>query len=104
MMCALMSPCAPLPLEPFCIRQTRGKSGSASAFEKAGAGRMIVQRELTPERLAEELLRLIENPGEVDRMEEASRRLGRADAAACAVDLALSVVRQGAKNQVPGNV
>ena len=51
-----------------------------------------MQKDLTPERLAQELTRLIDNPGEIDKMEEASRKLGRADAAERAVDLAVSLV------------
>jgi UDP-N-acetylglucosamine--N-acetylmuramyl-(pentapeptide) pyrophosphoryl-undecaprenol N-acetylglucosamine transferase len=53
---------------------------------------MIVQQELTPERLAQELRRLIDDPEEIDRMEEASRKLGRPDSAKRAVDLAMSIV------------
>jgi UDP-N-acetylglucosamine:LPS N-acetylglucosamine transferase len=54
---------------------------------------MIVQHELSAERLAEELTGLIERPDEISRMEEASRQLGRSDSAERAVDLAMSVVR-----------
>ena len=79
---------------PFPFATDDHQRKNAEAFERAGAGRLIVQKELTGERLAEEVLRLVENPGEIDRMEEASRKLGRADAAECAVNLALSIVRQ----------
>jgi UDP-N-acetylglucosamine--N-acetylmuramyl-(pentapeptide) pyrophosphoryl-undecaprenol N-acetylglucosamine transferase len=78
---------------PFPFAADDHQRKNAEAFERAGAGRMIIQKELSPERLAEELFRLIETPGEIDKMEEASRKLGRADAAEHAVDLALSVVR-----------
>jgi UDP-N-acetylglucosamine--N-acetylmuramyl-(pentapeptide) pyrophosphoryl-undecaprenol N-acetylglucosamine transferase len=78
---------------PFPFASDDHQRKNAEAFERAGAGRMIVQKDLTPERLAQELTRLIESPGEIDKMEEASRKLGRADAAERAVDLALSVVR-----------
>jgi UDP-N-acetylglucosamine--N-acetylmuramyl-(pentapeptide) pyrophosphoryl-undecaprenol N-acetylglucosamine transferase len=77
---------------PFPFASDDHQRKNAEAFERAGAGRLIVQKELTPERLAQELTRLIENPGEINKMEEASRKLGRADAAERAVDLALSVV------------
>jgi UDP-N-acetylglucosamine--N-acetylmuramyl-(pentapeptide) pyrophosphoryl-undecaprenol N-acetylglucosamine transferase len=78
---------------PFPFAADDHQRKNAEAFERAGAGRLIVQKELTPAKLAEELLRLIETPGEIDKMEAASRLLGRADAAEQAVNLALSVVR-----------
>lgn len=78
---------------PFPFATDDHQRKNAEAFERVGAGRMIVQKELTPERLAEEVIRLVENPSEIDKMEAASRALGRADAAECAVDLAMSVVR-----------
>lgn len=77
---------------PFPFASDDHQRKNAEAFERAGAARMIVQKELTPERLAQELTRLINHPGEIDKMEEASRKLGRANAAELAVDLALSVV------------
>lgn len=77
---------------PFPFASDDHQRKNAEAFERAGAGRLIVQKELTPERLAEELTRLIENPGEINKMEEASRKLGRADAAERTVDLAVSLV------------
>jgi UDP-N-acetylglucosamine--N-acetylmuramyl-(pentapeptide) pyrophosphoryl-undecaprenol N-acetylglucosamine transferase len=60
---------------------------NAEAFEKAGAARMLLQADLSGERLAGTLVQLIESPDTVSRMEEAARRLGRADAAEAAVDL-----------------
>jgi UDP-N-acetylglucosamine--N-acetylmuramyl-(pentapeptide) pyrophosphoryl-undecaprenol N-acetylglucosamine transferase len=80
---------------PFPFATDDHQRKNAEAFERAGAGRLILQRELTPERLAEELIRLIENPDEIGRMEEASQRLGRADSAERAADLAMKVA--GAK-------
>jgi UDP-N-acetylglucosamine--N-acetylmuramyl-(pentapeptide) pyrophosphoryl-undecaprenol N-acetylglucosamine transferase len=79
-------------LIPFPFAADDHQRKNAEAFERAGAARMIVQQELTSERLAQELKRLIDNPGEIDRMEEASRKLGRPDSAARAVDLAMSLV------------
>ncbi len=76
---------------PFPFATDDHQRKNAEAFERAGAGRMIIQQDLSPERLAAELRRLIETPGDIDQMEEASRRLGRADAAEQAVNLALSV-------------
>lgn len=76
---------------PFPFATDDHQRRNAEAFERVGAARMILQKELTPERLAEELTRLIEHPEEIDRMEEASRRLGRPDSAARTVDMALAV-------------
>ena len=77
---------------PFPFATDDHQRKNAEAFERAGAGRMILQKDLTPARLAEELNRLIEHPGEIDRMEEASSRLGRADSTERAVDLAMKLV------------
>ncbi|MEW6130892.1 MAG: undecaprenyldiphospho-muramoylpentapeptide beta-N-acetylglucosaminyltransferase [Acidobacteriota bacterium] len=77
---------------PFPFAADDHQRKNAEAFERAGAGRMILQKNLSPEKLAEELLRLIETPAEIDKMEAASRALGRADAAQRTVDLALSVI------------
>jgi UDP-N-acetylglucosamine--N-acetylmuramyl-(pentapeptide) pyrophosphoryl-undecaprenol N-acetylglucosamine transferase len=60
---------------------------NAEALESAGAARMILQHELTGERLAREISALVQSPEDLTRMEEASRKLARGDAAAVAVDL-----------------
>jgi UDP-N-acetylglucosamine--N-acetylmuramyl-(pentapeptide) pyrophosphoryl-undecaprenol N-acetylglucosamine transferase len=60
---------------------------NAEVMQEAGAARMIPQEELTGERLARELVALIEDPERVTRMAEASRKFARGDAAAAAVDL-----------------
>jgi len=78
---------------PFPFATDDHQRKNAEVFERAGAGRMIVQKDLTPARLAEELNRLIEHPYEIDRMEEASAKLGRADSTERAVDLAMSLAR-----------
>ena len=60
---------------------------NAEALQSAGATRMILQPELTGERLASEIIALVQSPEELTRMEEASRKLARGDAAAATVDL-----------------
>jgi UDP-N-acetylglucosamine--N-acetylmuramyl-(pentapeptide) pyrophosphoryl-undecaprenol N-acetylglucosamine transferase len=77
---------------PFPFATDDHQQKNAEAFERAGAGRMILQQELTPSRLADELKRLIEHPEEIDRMEEASRLMGRADSTERVVDLAISII------------
>ncbi|HEX5734075.1 MAG TPA: undecaprenyldiphospho-muramoylpentapeptide beta-N-acetylglucosaminyltransferase [Blastocatellia bacterium] len=77
---------------PFPFATDDHQRKNAEAFVRAGAGRMILQQELTPERLAGEIERLIGEPDEIDLMEEASRLLGRPDSAKQAVDLAMEIV------------
>ncbi|MFL6256689.1 MAG: undecaprenyldiphospho-muramoylpentapeptide beta-N-acetylglucosaminyltransferase [Pyrinomonadaceae bacterium] len=60
---------------------------NAEVMQEAGAARMILQSELSGERLAREILELVEDPDRVTRMEQAARKLARGDAAAAAVNL-----------------
>src|SRR6185503_19597821 len=79
---------------PFPFAADDHQRKNAEAFERVGAGRMILQKDLTPERLAGELSRLIEHPEEINRMEESSRGLGRPDSTERAVDLAISLMKK----------
>ena len=76
---------------PFPFATDDHQRKNAEAFQRAGAGRMILQKELTPATLAGELSRLIDQPEEIDRMEEASRKLARPDSTERTVDLAKEV-------------
>ncbi|HKP11104.1 MAG TPA: glycosyltransferase, partial [Blastocatellia bacterium] len=76
---------------PFPFATDDHQRKNAEAFARVGAARMILQKDLTPARLAEELRGLMDAPEAIDRMEEASRKLGRPDSAARAVDLAMKV-------------
>ena len=60
---------------------------NAEAMQTAGGARMILQDELTGERLAKEIVSLIDAPDEITRMELASHKLARKDAAAATVEL-----------------
>jgi UDP-N-acetylglucosamine--N-acetylmuramyl-(pentapeptide) pyrophosphoryl-undecaprenol N-acetylglucosamine transferase len=82
----------PAILVPFPFAADDHQRKNAEAVERARAGRMILQAELTPERLAQELLWLINDPQQLSRMADASRGLGHPDAAARVVDLALKIV------------
>src|SRR5437588_5875117 len=73
---------------PGQLEQTR----NAEALMNAGAARMIGQEELSGNRLAKELISLIESPEEITRMENAAPKLARRDAAETAVDLIEGVV------------
>lgn len=81
----------PALMVPFPFAADDHQRKNAEAIERAGAGRMILQAELTPERLAKELLWLIHDPQQLVRMAEASKRLGHPDAAARVVDLAMKI-------------
>ncbi len=60
---------------------------NAEAFVRAGASRMIIQADLSGEKLAAEISEMIGSPEMVTKMEAAAKRLGRADAAEATVDL-----------------
>src|SRR5690242_1255576 len=72
---------------PFPYAADDHQRKNAEALQAAGAARMIVQQELSGERLLEEIEDLSNNPLLIDRMEEAGRGLARGDAAAAAVDI-----------------
>ncbi len=79
---------------PFPFAADDHQRKNAEAVERAGAGRMLLQAELTPERLAQELLWLIRDPQQLARMAEASKKLGHPDAAANVVDLAETIIEK----------
>jgi UDP-N-acetylglucosamine--N-acetylmuramyl-(pentapeptide) pyrophosphoryl-undecaprenol N-acetylglucosamine transferase len=60
---------------------------NAEALEKGGAARMILQRDLSGESLANEILNLVDSPEKISEMETSARKLARADAAERTVDL-----------------
>jgi len=74
-------------LIPFPGATDQHQLENARAMEQAGAARVIVQSELTPERLAEEIRELMASPATLERMEASARRLARPDAAARIADL-----------------
>jgi len=82
---------------PFPFAADDHQRKNAEAIERAGAGRMILQAELTPERLAQELLWLVRDPQQLARMAEASKKLGHPEAAAKVVDLAMRVIAESAE-------
>jgi UDP-N-acetylglucosamine--N-acetylmuramyl-(pentapeptide) pyrophosphoryl-undecaprenol N-acetylglucosamine transferase len=66
---------------------------NAEVMQEAGAARMILQDELTGERLAQEIAALVRDPERLTSMEQASRKLARGDAAVATVDLMEKLVR-----------
>jgi UDP-N-acetylglucosamine--N-acetylmuramyl-(pentapeptide) pyrophosphoryl-undecaprenol N-acetylglucosamine transferase len=79
---------------PFAQAADDHQRKNAEAFVKAGAGRMILEPDLSGERVARELGEFLSDPSLIDPMEEASRRLARADAAERIVDMAERLARE----------
>jgi len=78
---------------PFPLAADDHQRKNAEALQTAGAARMILQKDLNGERLANEISSLLKQPDEIDRMEIAGRKLARRDAAAVTVDLMEEVVK-----------
>jgi len=72
---------------PFPFAADDHQRKNAEALQAAGAARMILQQDLNGDRLAAEIEKLVQDPQELDRMEEASRKLAHGDAAVAAVDM-----------------
>jgi UDP-N-acetylglucosamine--N-acetylmuramyl-(pentapeptide) pyrophosphoryl-undecaprenol N-acetylglucosamine transferase len=78
---------------PFPFAADDHQRKNAEALETAGAASMILQKDLTAETLANEIIGLVEAPEKVSAMEGAARKLARGDAAAAAVDLIEKLAR-----------
>lgn len=72
---------------PFPLAADDHQRKNAEALEAEGAARMILQQDLNGARLAHEIESLTQSPAVIRKMEEASRKLARGNAAAAAVDL-----------------
>ena len=72
---------------PFPFAADDHQRRNAEALDRAGAGRMILQQDLSGERLAQEIAKLVREPKRITAMEQAARQLARGDAAAAVVDL-----------------
>ena len=64
---------------------------NAQAFERGGAARLVLDREMTGVRLVEEVTRLIETPGLLEQMATAARTFAKPGAAQRAADVLESV-------------
>jgi len=78
---------------PFPLAADDHQRKNAEALQAAGAARMILQQELSGRRLADEINSLLARPEGIDRMEIASRKLARRDAAKATVDLMEELVK-----------
>jgi UDP-N-acetylglucosamine--N-acetylmuramyl-(pentapeptide) pyrophosphoryl-undecaprenol N-acetylglucosamine transferase len=81
-------------LIPFPGAADQHQLENAHAMEQAGTARVIVQSELTPERLAREISELRASPTTLERMENCARRLARPDAAARIANLVEDLARR----------
>jgi UDP-N-acetylglucosamine--N-acetylmuramyl-(pentapeptide) pyrophosphoryl-undecaprenol N-acetylglucosamine transferase len=81
---------------PFPFAADDHQRHNAEALQEKGAARMILQQDLTAERLAKEISSLVKEPERVTAMEEAARRLAHGDAAKAAVDLMERLVKSKA--------
>lgn len=79
---------------PFPLAADDHQRKNAEALQASGAVRMILQKDLNGERLAEEINSLLTTPGQIDQMERASRKLARRDAAKMTVDLMEGLVKK----------
>lgn len=83
---------------PFPLAADDHQRKNAEALQTAGAARMILQKDLSGERIAAEIHSLLEAPHKIEEMENASRKLGRPDAAAVTVDLMEALIKGRAQN------
>jgi undecaprenyldiphospho-muramoylpentapeptide beta-N-acetylglucosaminyltransferase len=67
---------------------------NAEAFEKAGAAKMILQKDLTGAKLATEIDKLMNSPETISAMENAAKKLAKANAAEATVDLIEEMARR----------
>jgi UDP-N-acetylglucosamine--N-acetylmuramyl-(pentapeptide) pyrophosphoryl-undecaprenol N-acetylglucosamine transferase len=87
----------PALLVPYPYAAADHQTANARVFERAGAAVVIPDRELTAERLAREVKRLVTDGALRRRMSAAAKGLARPDAARRAAELALDTVQIGDK-------
>ena len=83
----------PAILIPYPYAAENHQEHNARALEEAGAARMILDRELTPERLSSVLTELLSEPDKLQAMAKASRAMGRPQAASDIADLVLDIAK-----------
>jgi UDP-N-acetylglucosamine--N-acetylmuramyl-(pentapeptide) pyrophosphoryl-undecaprenol N-acetylglucosamine transferase len=78
---------------PFGAATDSHQLRNAQEMARAGAGRVIPEQELTPERLTGEIFSLLDQPQEIERQSHAARSLARPDAARDIVNIIEEVAR-----------
>ena len=81
-------------LIPFPGAADQHQLANARALARAGAARLIEQKDLTPAKLVAEVGALLAAPAKLEQMERAARALGRPDAAERIADLVEELGRQ----------
>ncbi|HWV38455.1 MAG TPA: undecaprenyldiphospho-muramoylpentapeptide beta-N-acetylglucosaminyltransferase [Vulgatibacter sp.] len=82
-------------LIPFPYAADNHQEVNARSLVDQGAALMILQRDLSGERLADEVRALVDDPERLRRMEKAAGRLGRPEAAKEIADVCVSLVYKG---------
>src|SRR5215203_6415389 len=82
---------------PFPFAADDHQRKNAEALQKGGAARMILQQDLSGEKLATEIAKLVQSPDDLNRMEQASRELAHGDSAAAAVNIIEELSERKAK-------
>ena len=77
---------------PFPMAADDHQRKNAEALAYVGAARMILQKDLSGERLAQEIATLAREPERITAMGQAARKLARGDAAAAVVDMVEKLV------------
>jgi len=77
----------PALLVPFAGATHNHQEANARALERAGAAVVLVEREATPEALAEAVSALLRDPSRLETMGRAARAVARPDAASRLCDL-----------------
>lgn len=67
---------------------------NAEAMQKAGASRMILQKDLSGEMLGKEISDLVGSPGAITDMERSAKKMARRDAAERTVDIIEEIARK----------
>ena len=83
----------PAILIPFPFATHGHQEKNARALAEAGAAKLILERDLTGQRMAQAITTLLTEPGRLDQMAARSRRLGRPDAAEKIVADCLQLIR-----------
>lgn len=83
----------PAVLIPYPYAAENHQEYNARALEEAGAARMILNRDLTAERLTSVLTELLSEDAKLERMARASRAMGRPQAADTIADMILEIAR-----------
>ncbi len=88
----------PAILVPFPYAADQHQLRNAEAIERSGAAKLVLDAEMTGERLFNEVTALAASEGQIERMGRAARALARPDAAKRAADIVEEFGRRGDKH------